>query len=265
MARWMKSKASRLARWRCLPVARVSSSMRPWRICEAPGWRCRRWPMFSNFSQPLLELFVSSLWETIMMVGVSGLVGALIGVPLGVFLRLTDQGGVLQNAAANRVVGGIVNAVRSTALIILLAAIIPFTRLITGSSIGTAAAVVPLTIAAAPFVARLVESALREVDSGLIEAAQAMGATTQQIVFKVLLPEALPGIMAGLTITFVSLTGYSAMAGAIGGGGLGDLGIRYGYQRFLPEVMAAVVLVLILFVQAVQSLGDWLVRRLSHK
>jgi D-methionine transport system permease protein len=221
--------------------------------------------MFSNFSQPLLELFVSSLWETIMMVGVSGLVGALIGVPLGVFLRLTDQGGVLQNAAANRVVGGIVNAVRSTPFIILLVAIIPFTRLITGSSIGTAAAVVPLTIAAAPFVARLVESALREVDSGLIEAAQAMGATTQQIVFKVLLPEALPGIMAGLTITFVSLTGYSAMAGAIGGGGLGDLGIRYGYQRFLPEVMAAVVLVLILFVQAVQSLGDWLVRRLSHK
>jgi D-methionine transport system permease protein len=221
--------------------------------------------MFSNFSQPLLELFVSSLWETIVMVGVSGLVGALIGVPLGVFLRLTDQGGVLQNAAANRVVGGIVNAVRSTPFIILLVAIIPFTRLITGSSIGTAAAVVPLTIAAAPFVARLVESALREVDSGLIEAAQAMGATTQQIVFKVLLPEALPGIMAGLTITFVSLTGYSAMAGAIGGGGLGDLGIRYGYQRFLPEVMAAVVLVLILFVQAVQSLGDWLVRRLSHK
>ena len=221
--------------------------------------------MFSNFSQPLLELFVSSLWETIVMVGVSGLVGAMIGVPLGVFLRLTDQGGVLQNAAANRVVGGIVNAVRSTPFIILLVAIIPFTRLITGSSIGTAAAVVPLTIAAAPFVARLVESALREVDSGLIEAAQAMGATTQQIVFKVLLPEALPGIMAGLTITFVSLTGYSAMAGAIGGGGLGDLGIRYGYQRFLPEVMAAVVLVLILFVQAVQSLGDWLVRRLSHK
>ncbi len=221
--------------------------------------------MFSNFSPALLELFVSSLWETMVMVGISGLVGGLIGVPLGVFLRLSDQGGVLQNAAANRVVGGIVNAVRSTPFIILLVAIIPFTRLITGSSIGTAAAVVPLTIAAAPFVARLVETALREVDNGLIEAAQAMGATTRQIVFKVLLPEALPGIVAGLTITLVSLTGYSAMAGAIGGGGLGDLGIRYGYQRFLPEVMAAVVLVLILFVQAVQSLGDWLVRRLSHK
>ena len=139
---------------------------------------------------------------------------------------------------------------RSTPFIILLVAIIPFTRLITGSSIGTAAAVVPLTLAAAPFVARLVETALREVDHGLVEAAQAMGATTAQIVFKVLLPEALPGIVAGLTITFVSLTGYSAMAGAIGGGGLGDLGIRYGYQRFLPDVMLAVVLVLIVFVQA---------------
>jgi D-methionine transport system permease protein len=172
---------------------------------------------------------------------------------------------VLQNGALNKVVGGIVNAVRSTPFIILLVAIIPLTRFITGSSIGTAAAVVPLTLAAAPFVARLVETSLREVDNGLIEAAQAMGATTSQIVLKVLLPEALPGIVAGLTITFVSLTGYSAMAGAIGGGGLGDLGIRYGYQRFLPEVMLAVVLVLILFVQAVQSLGDWTVRRLSHK
>jgi D-methionine transport system permease protein len=221
--------------------------------------------LFSNFSEALLALFVTSLWETMAMVGISGVVGAALGVPLGVYLRLSDTGGVLHNPVANRVVGGIVNAVRSTPFIILLVAIIPLTRFITGSSIGTAAAVVPLTIAAAPFVARLVEASLREVDHGLIEAAQAMGATTQQIVLKVLLPEALPGIVAGLTITLVSLTGYSAMAGAIGGGGLGDLGIRYGYQRFLPEVMLAVVLVLVLFVQAVQSLGDWAVRRLSHK
>ena len=221
--------------------------------------------MFDNFSQPMLELFARSLWETVVMVGISGLVGAALGIPLGVYLRLSDTGGVLQNAPANRIVGGIVNAVRSTPFIILLVAIIPLTRFVTGSSIGTAAAVVPLTIAAAPFVARLVEASLREVDHGLIEAALAMGATTQQIVLKVLLPEALPGIVAGLTITFVSLTGYSAMAGAIGGGGLGDLGIRYGYQRFLPEIMLAVVIVLIVFVQAVQSLGDWTVRRLSHK
>ncbi len=221
--------------------------------------------MLDNFTPAMLELFASSLGETLLMVGISGVVGSALGIPLGVLLRLTDQGGVLQNAGLNRVLGGIVNAVRSTPFIILLVAIIPFTRFITGSSIGTFAAIVPLTIAAAPFIARLVETSLREVDHGLIEAAQAMGASTSQIVFKVLLPEALPGIVAGFTITLVSLTGYSAMAGAIGGGGLGDLGIRYGYQRFLPEIMLAVVLVLIVFVQALQSLGDWAVRRLSHK
>lgn len=216
------------------------------------------------FSQ-MYDLFLSSFWETLIMVGISGLIGAVIGIPLGIVLYLTDRRGVLSNRAVYGSLGIVVNAVRSTPFIILLVAVIPFTRLLVGSSIGTAAAVVPLTIAAAPFVARLVETALREVDHGLIEAAQSMGATTGQIVFKVLLPEALPGIIAGLTLTFVSLVGYSAMAGAIGGGGLGDLGIRYGYQRFLPEVMVVVVLILIVFVQAVQSLGDLLVRRLSHK
>ncbi len=221
--------------------------------------------MFENFSPMMLELFADALWETVVMVGVSGVLGALFGIPLGVFLRLTDQGGVLQNAPLNATVGGIVNAARSTPFIILLVAIIPFTRWVTGTSIGTWAAVVPLTVAVAPFIARLVETALREVDSGLVEAAQSMGATTSQIVFKVLLPEAMPGIVAALTISLVSLTGYSAMAGAVGGGGLGDLGIRYGYQRFLPDVMLAVVVILIVFVQAIQSFGDWLVRRMSHK
>ena len=163
--------------------------------------------MFENFSEMMLELFATSLWETIVMVGISGVVGALIGIPLGVFLRLTDQGGVLENGPLNKTVGWVVNAVRSTPFIILLVAIIPFTRLITGSSIGTGAAVVPLTLAAAPFIARLVETALREVDNGLVEAAQSMGATTGQIVWKILLPEAPPGIVAGLTISFVSLTG----------------------------------------------------------
>lgn len=221
--------------------------------------------MFQNFSQMMLQLFAISLWETVLMVGASGLIGGMVGIPLGVFLRLTDTGGILANRPANLVVGGVVNAVRSTPFIILLVAIIPFTRFITGTSIGTWAAVVPLTLAAAPFIARLVETALREVDGGLVEAAQSMGATTWQIVWKVLLPEALPGIVAGLTIAFVSLTGYSAMAGAVGGGGLGDLGIRYGYQRFLPDVMLAVVVILIVFVQLIQSLGDWAVRKLSHR
>ena len=221
--------------------------------------------MFDTFTPQLLELFATSLWETVVMVAISGAVGAALGLPLGILLYLTQAGGVLANPLLNRVLGTTVNAVRSTPFIILLVAIIPFTRLLTGSSIGTMAAVVPLTIAAAPFFARLIETALHEVDHGLVEAAQSMGASTRQIVLKVLLPEAWPGIVAALTITLVSLTGYSAMAGAIGGGGLGDLGIRYGYQRFLPEVMLAVVLVLIVFVQAVQSLGDWAVRRLSHK
>ncbi|MGV3656208.1 MAG: methionine ABC transporter permease [Noviherbaspirillum sp.] len=216
-------------------------------------------------SSEMLDLFLRSFGETLLMVGVAGLLGGLIGVPLGILMHLTDSRGILPNPAFNRVAGLVINAVRSTPFIILLVAVIPFTRFVVGSSIGTAAAIVPLTIAAAPFVARLVETALAEVDRGLIEAAQAMGATTRQIVFKVLVPEAFPGIVAGLTITFVSLVGYSAMAGAIGGGGLGDVGIRYGYQRFQPEVMLMVVLILIVFVQLVQSLGDWLVRRLRHR
>lgn len=216
-------------------------------------------------SSQLIALLFDGLLETLVMVGVSGGIGALFGIPLGVILILTDRGGILQNLPVNRVLGLLINAARSTPFIILMVAIIPFTRLVAGTSIGTAAAIVPLTIAAIPFIARLVETALREVPSGLIEAADAMGATPLQIVVKVLLPEALPGIIAGLTITLVSLIGYSAMAGAVGGGGLGDIGIRYGYQRFLPEVMLAVVLVLIVFVQGVQSAGDRLVRKLSHR
>ncbi|WP_374301112.1 methionine ABC transporter permease [Ferrovibrio sp.] len=216
-------------------------------------------------SSALIALLFDGLLETLVMVGVSGGIGAAFGIPLGVVLILTDRGGILQNVPLNRALGLIVNAARSTPFIILMVAVIPFTRLVVGTSIGTLAAVVPLTIAAIPFIARLVETALREVPAGLIEAAEAMGATPLQIVTKVLLPEALPGIIAGLTITLVSLIGYSAMAGAVGGGGLGDIGIRYGYQRFLPEVMLAVVAVLIVFVQGVQSLGDRLVRRLSHR
>lgn len=213
----------------------------------------------------MLDLFLSSFVETLEMVCIAGLIGGLVGVVLGIVLYITGRDSVLPNAPVNRVLGLIVNAVRSVPFIILLVAVIPFTRLVVGSSIGTAAAIVPLTIAAAPFVARLVETALREIDRGLIEAGQAMGASTWQIVWKILLPEALPGIVAALTVTFVSLVGYSAMAGAIGGGGLGDLGIRYGYQRFLPEVMLTVVVILIVFVQLVQSLGDLLVRKLSHR
>lgn len=216
-------------------------------------------------SSQMIDLFLASFGETLLMVAVSGSIGTVLGLPLGVLLHLTDRKGVVPVISLNRALALVVNAVRSTPFIILLVAIIPFTRLIVGTSIGTAAAIVPLTIAAIPFMARLVETALREVDRGLIEAAHAMGATTWQIVYKVLIPEALPGIIAGLTILLVSLVGYSAMAGAVGGGGLGDLGIRYGYQRFLPGVMLAVVLILIIFVQLLQTAGDALVRRLSRR
>ena len=216
-------------------------------------------------SPELLNLFQTSLIETLWMVGVSAALGTLLGLPIGVLLVVTDRQGLLEHLPFNRVLGIVANAVRSTPFIILLVAVIPFTRWVVGTSIGTTAAIVPLTIAAIPFIARLVETALREVDRGLIEALLAMGATPWQVIRTALIPEAMPGIVAGLTITLVSLIGHSAMAGAVGGGGLGDLGIRYGYQRFLPDVMALVVVVLIVLVQIVQSAGDRLVRRLSHR
>ncbi|HRJ60470.1 MAG TPA: methionine ABC transporter permease [Azospirillaceae bacterium] len=216
-------------------------------------------------SPAMIDLLWQGLLETLQMVGISGLLATLLGVPLGVLLVVTGPGHILPHRTVNAVVGVISNIVRSTPFIILLVAIIPVTRLIVGTSIGTAAAIVPLTLAAIPFVGRLTEAALREVDAGLIEAAQAMGATPLQIVVKVLLPEALSSVVAGLTITIVSLINYSAMAGAVGGGGLGDIGIRYGYQRFLPEVMITVIVILIILVQAVQTVGDRLARRLNKR
>jgi D-methionine transport system permease protein len=216
-------------------------------------------------AEMLFDLLYKALLQTLQMVAVSGLVGSLVGLPIGVFLATSGKGELFPAPATNRVIGLVINAARSTPFIILVVAIIPFTRLLTGTSIGTTAAIVPLTIATIPFVARLVEASIREIDKGLIEAARAMGATPLQIVFKVLLAEARPGITLALTMTIVSLIGYSAMVGAVGGGGLGDLGIRYGYQRFMPEVMLAVVVVLILLVQLVQSGGDALARRFDKR
>ncbi|MBV2186253.1 MAG: ABC transporter permease [Rhizobium sp.] len=213
----------------------------------------------------LIGLLAKALWQTVQMVVASGVVGTIIGLPIGVFLATSGKGELFPAPTVNRIVGLVVNAARSTPFIILVVAIIPFTRLLTGTSIGTAAAIVPLTVATIPFIARLIEAAIREVDKGLIEAARAMGATPFQIVTKVLLAEAKPGIAMALTLTAVSLIGYSAMVGAVGGGGLGDLGIRYGYQRFMPDVMLAVVVVLIVLVQAVQSAGDHLARRFDKR
>ena len=216
-------------------------------------------------SPEMFQLIASSTLDTLVMVGLSGLLGTLFGLPLGVFLATSRANELFAAPAANRILGLIVNATRSTPFIILVVAIVPLTRLIVGTSIGTRAAVVPLTIAAIPFIARVVEAAIREVDQGLVEAARAFGASPFQIVRKVLLPEALPALTLALTLTLVSLLGYSAMVGAVGGGGLGDLGIRYGYQRFKPEVMAAVVIVLIVLVQGVQTLGEAVARRLDKR
>ncbi|MGO4712484.1 methionine ABC transporter permease [Bradyrhizobium sp. 2TAF24] len=216
-------------------------------------------------SPELLAMIGWSTLDTLRMVALAGLFGTLIGLPLGIFLATSRAGELLPAPVANRLVGLVVNATRSTPFIILVVAIVPLTRLIAGTSIGTAAATVPLTIAAVPFIARVVEAAVREVDQGLIEAARAFGASPLQIVRKVLLPEALPAVTLALTLTLVSLIGYSAMVGAVGGGGLGDLGIRYGYQRFMPDVMLVVVLVLIALVQGVQSIGDTLARRLDKR
>ena len=216
-------------------------------------------------SPELIWLIVRATGQTLHMVAISVIIGSAIGIPLGVFLATSGKGELFSAPLANRILGAVVNATRSTPFIILVVAIIPFTRLVAGTSIGTSAAIVPLTIATIPFVARLVEAAIREVDPGLVETARAMGATPLQIVWKVLLAEARPGITLALTLTVVSLIGYSAMVGAVGGGGLGDLGIRYGYQRFMPDVMAVVVIVLIILVQAIQSAGDYLARRFDKR
>ncbi|TEW56543.1 ABC transporter permease [Psychromonas sp. RZ22] len=213
----------------------------------------------------LIDLLVNSLWETIVMVFTSGFIGFVVGIPLGVLLHLSKKNGLLENTALNKVLGVVVNIGRSIPFIILLVALIPVTRFIVGSSIGTAAAIVPLTIGAIPFIARLVEGALLEVPAGLVEAAQAMGAKPIQIINKVLLPEALPGIINAITITLVTLVGYSAMAGTVGGGGLGDVGIRYGYQRFDGTVMMITIVILVVLVQLIQSVGDHLVKRVDHR
>lgn len=217
--------------------------------------------MFSSMH----ELLLLALGETLWMVFASALFGTLLGVPLGIALHITKPGQISAHPVFNKVLGTIVNIGRSVPFIILLVAIIPLTRLIVGTSIGTNAAIVPLAIGAIPFLARLVEGALMEIPAGLIEAAQAMGATHRQIIRKVMLPEALPGILNAIVITLVALVNYSAMAGAIGGGGLGDVGIRYGYQRFDPAIMLITVAILVILVQLIQSIGERLVKRVDHR
>ena len=216
-------------------------------------------------SQEIIKLMLQGIEETFYMVAVATVIGGIIGIPLGITLVTTSKGHILENRFINQILGTIVNIIRSIPFIILMVAIIPLTRLIAGTSIGTTAACVPLTIVAIPFLSRLVETSIRDVDFGLVEAAESMGATPFQIIRKVLIPEALPTIINNITVLIVNLIGASAMAGAIGGGGLGDIAIRYGYQRFRPDVMLATIIILIVVVNVIQAGGDFASRKKNKK
>ena len=216
-------------------------------------------------SPEIFSLLFESLGETLYMVAVSMICASILGIPLGILLVVTEKGEMLACPAINKPLAFIINMIRSIPFIILMVAIIPFTRFLVHTSIGTTAAIVPLTIAAIPYIARMVETSIREIPSGLIEAAESMGATPMQIIRKVLLPEALPSILESLTVVIVSLVGASAMAGTIGGGGLGDLAIRYGYQRFQADVMIATIIVLVIVVQLIQFIGNYLSRKADKR
>ncbi|NAR18095.1 methionine ABC transporter permease MetI [Acinetobacter haemolyticus] len=213
----------------------------------------------------LIDLLLTGTTDTLIMVGVSAILAFLIGLPIALILVSTADFGIYPSKKINQSLGWVINITRSVPFLILMVALIPFTRWIVGTSYGVLAAIVPLTIAAIPFFARIAEVSLREVDQGLIEAAQAMGCNRKQIIWHVLLPEALPGIIAGFTVTIVTMISSSAIAGAIGAGGLGDIAYRYGYQRFDMQVMLAVILVLIVLVMLVQTTGDNIAKQLDKR
>ncbi|MDD3823358.1 MAG: methionine ABC transporter permease [Sphaerochaetaceae bacterium] len=219
-----------------------------------------------------MNILFSLVWnatvETLAMVFASTFFSLILGLPLGILLCVTGpeaQGGIIPRPILNNVLGRVVNVLRSFPFIILMILLFPLSRIIVGTSIGTMATIVPLSIAAAPFVARIIESAVKEVDPGVIQAARAMGSTTMQIILKVLIPEAMPALVSGITLTIINLIGYSAMAGAIGGGGLGDLAIRYGYQRFRPDVMFVSVVVILVLVELVQVVGNKISARMMAR
>ena len=215
-------------------------------------------------SPQMFDRLLKALGETLVMVGVSGLFTAILGLGLALFLITTSREGIFPLPRLNRAAGMLVNGFRAVPFIVLLVALLPFTRLIAGTTIGVAAAIVPITVASIPFFARIAEVSLREVDRGLVEAAQSVGCTRWQIIRHVLLPEAAPGIVRGFTVTLITMVGGSAMAGTVGAGGLGDLAIRYGYQRFDTTVMVVVIIVLVVLVTVLQHLGDRLARHLSR-
>ncbi|MCD8150962.1 MAG: ABC transporter permease [Clostridiales bacterium] len=216
-------------------------------------------------SAGLLQLFWEGIQETLFMVLLSMLISYLIGTPLGVILYVTDENGICRNTPVNTVVGAVINMIRSIPFLILLVAILPLTRFLVGTTIGAKATIVPLVAAASPYVARMVESSLKEVDAGVIEAAQAMGSSTLQIIRKVILPEAKPSLLVGVTISFATILGYSAMAGFCGGGGLGAIAVNYGYYRYDDETMLITVVLLVLIVQLFQEIGSRLVKKIDKR
>lgn len=219
---------------------------------------------FATFFDNYGMLLAQGTWDTLLMTIVSTFFAYVIGIPLGVLCVLTSPKGLMPHRIFNMVLGWIINIGRSIPFIILLVALIPFTRFIVGTSLGVPGAIVPLVISAAPFIARMVEQSIEEVDGGLVEAAQSFGANTWQIVYKVFLREALPSLVRGFAIVFITILGYSAMAGCVGAGGLGDIAIRYGYQRYQDDVMIATVIILIVIVQIVQSACNYAARKMEH-
>ncbi len=212
-----------------------------------------------------IDLVGNATVQTLVMVLLSTIFSLALGFPLGILLCVTEQNGITPRPAMNQILSRVVNVLRSFPFIILMILLFPLSRIIVGTSIGTVATIVPLSIAAAPFVARIIESALKEVDPGVIQAARAMGSRNREIIFKVMIPEALPSLVSGVTLTVINLIGYSAMAGAIGGGGLGDLAIRYGYQRFRTDIMIAAVVIILVLVEVIQLVGTRISNRLIAK
>ncbi len=225
-------------------------------------------PFFQGIINLLAEfkdLLLIATWQTLYITFISTFLAYLLGVPLGIWVVVTAPNSIAPNRTVNEILGGIINIGRSIPFIILLVAVLPFTRWIVGTTIGPTATIVPLTIAATPFVARIIEQSLVEVDSGLIDMGEAMGATSWQIIFKVLLPESLPSIIRGVSITIINLIGYSAMAGAVGGGGLGDLAIRYGYYRYQSDVMIVTIILLVIIVELIQLIGNYSAKRIDKR
>lgn len=219
----------------------------------------------TQYLQELKDIILPAFNETVYMVFFSSLFSIIIGLVIGIMLYVTDKGNILENSYINKIVGTIVNIGRSVPFVIMMIAVFPLSKFIVGTSIGSTASIVPLTVAAAPFVARVIETSLKELDKGIIEASISMGASETQIITKVMLPETAPSIIAGITITIINIIGYSAMAGTIGGGGLGDVAVRYGYERFRTDILIISVIIMVVMVQVIQCIGNFFANKFNKR